>query len=364
MKITNANIVNFRNILKADISLSGGLSIFCGENGQGKTNTVEAILLALTGRSHRENVVKNFINENSQAARVKVRALTDDGTSHEVGLMLSEGKTHLIDNSSVKKRAELLEYFPVIFFGPDDLRIVKDSPAERRKFLNDAISVAAPVYDSILSEYTKVLRQRNSLLKSYSPSDIYMLEVYDEALVKYASSIIASRIKYLREFSDIFTALYADISEGREEVSLGYVSDVLTEDVKSSEDIKTAYAKMLADARGADIAAASTTKGVHHDDVSVYMNGRSARKFSSQGQQRTTALCMKLASAQMLYQKRSKRALILLDDVMSELDDRRKESILSTLGEYQIAVTCVKPDFDYNKHTTALFNVEKGCISQ
>ncbi len=364
MKITKTGIVNFRNIRSSELELSENVNIFCGENGQGKTNFVESVLVCLTGRSHRENIVKNFINDSSKACKVRINALKDDNTSHEISMMCAETKTHLLDNAAVKKRSELLEYFPVIFFGPDDLRIIKDSPEVRRKFLNDAISITTPVYDTLFNEYIKLLRQRNALLKTYSPSDVYMLEVYDEMISTQASRIIIARMKYLGEFSKVFSKTYAHISDGREDVCLGYVSEILKSETMTPQDIKDAYLNMLTVSRQEDIFARTTTKGIHHDDISVFMNEKSARKFSSQGQQRALALSMKLACADMLYEKRHTRALILLDDVMSELDDRRKQSILSALSDYQTAITCVKPDFEFDKTKTTVFNVKNGVITQ
>ena len=204
MHVISMSLDAFRNISRARLEFSPHLNILLGDNGQGKTNTIEAVCLALSGQSPRESTAENFIMRGADASGIVCEVRSDDLTVPRVGVTITrEGKKHTINGSRIRSRQSLLDMFSVVFFGPDDLRLVKDSPQVRRDFLNEAICCLYPAYSRVLSEYSRTLRQRGVLLRDYSPSAESLLEVYDERLASSGSAIIKYRIKTLRQLGEM-----------------------------------------------------------------------------------------------------------------------------------------------------------------
>ncbi len=362
MYIKHVKIDNFRNIAAADMELNPQFNILVGANGQGKTNTIEGIYLTLTGKSHRENVIDNFISNGYQQADTEIHVIYDDQTQYNVKMNLAAEKTYTIDEETVKKRVELTRNFALIFFSPDDLRLIKEGPAERRVFINDAIQSVAPKYAAALGAYTKVLKQKNTVLKEYAPSAKSLLDVYDEHLISYGSTVIKYRILFLKEFEKKLSSLYSQISGGNEQLSLSYISNIFEQGAKP--DIEAQYKKVLTESRETDLRTGFSSIGPHHDDINILLNKMSARKFASQGQQRSIALCMKLALIDIYYEKNKEKPIVLLDDVMSELDDRRQEMILKMLDGVQTFITCVNSDFIECQKDATVFTVVNGTVKK
>ncbi len=363
MYIRKLKIVNFRNISAAEIEPSAGFNVLVGENAQGKTNTAEAAQLALTGHSHRETVNENFIGPEGKPAYISVDCVLDDGAGYTAECRMERGKSrvHTVNNEIIKSRAELIRDFPVVFFSPEDLRIVSDAPAARRAFLNEAVSAIYPPYALLLNDYNRTLRQRNILLKDYAPSAAALLEVYDEKAVELGSDIARYRIKFLSECEKAASEYYRFISGQREDISLNYVSNVL--DRPGITDVRRAYDTALRASREDDIFSRSTTRGIHHDDIAIFISGRPARKFGSRGQCRSAAICLKLSLTGMILARRGVRAVVILDDVMSELDASRRAQVVEMLSQYQVFITCVAQDFDTKNYDKKVFHVENGVIT-
>lgn len=362
MYVKHIAIDNFRNIGHADLEFNRSFNILSGNNGQGKTNTIECIYLTLTGKSHRENVIDNFISNSYREAGAEAKVVYDDKSEYTVKMAIGVEKKYTIDEETVKKRYELTRYFALIFFSPDDLELIKGTPAQRRVFLNDAIGAVAPKYASSLADYTKTLKLRNSLLKEYTPSCASLLDVYDESLTEHGSVVIKYRILFLREFEKQISKLYAQISEGKEKISITYLSNIFED--KAPADIRGQYKKALAQSRERDIAAGYSLTGAHHDDVNMLLNGKPAKKFASQGQQRSIALCMKLSLIELIYEKNKEKPIVLLDDVMSELDDKRREMIIQMLSGVQTFITCVNYGFMDKFSEKTIFKVQGGAINK
>ena len=352
---------NYRNIASANLAFNPGCNILFGNNAQGKTNTAEAIYLALCGRSHRETLTGNLIGPLNDTALVTCEVFTDENSISEAKVYLGETKKHFIDSNPVRTRRELLSAYSVVFFTPEDLRLVTDSPGVRRNFMDEAISGLYPKYSEYLSQYNSTLRQRNYLLKGYGPSAQSMLEVYDEHLADCGSSIIKYRIDFLKKLSRAASEIYDDISGNSEEISFGYISNILTDN--NAGNIREKYLIALEETRREDILSASTKTGVHHDDMDILLSGKPARKFGSRGQQRSTALCLKLALCDMTERAKGQKPVILLDDVMSELDSSRRSRVIELLSGRQVFITCVETNFT-TPPGTAFFSASGGQITK
>ena len=364
MHVISMSLDAFRNISAARLEFSPHLNILLGDNGQGKTNTIEALCLALSGKSPRESTGENFIMQGRDRALVTCDVRSDDLTDPTVSLTISrEGRKHTLNDSRIRSRQELLDRFSVVFFGPDDLRLVKDSPQVRRDFLNEAICCLYPGYSAVLSEYNRALRQRGVLLKDYSPSALPLLEVYDDTLVRTGSTLIKYRIKTLRQLGILASARYEAISGGREKISVSYISDIL-KSAAAPEEIAPLYAQALRDARRNDIYMKATTVGAHRDDISFFIDSSPARKFASQGQQRSIALSMKTALTDLIREVKHHSPVILLDDVMSELDRGRRDAIAGMLGGSQVFITGSGVDFIPSGDDARTFRVLGGNITQ
>ena len=359
MFVDSLALENFRNIKNASLSFGEGCNVLTGSNGQGKTNTVEAIYLALSGKSHRESVTANFIGPVSNRTTVACTVTDSLNVTTLAAVSMDEtGKRHFIGGDAVKSRRELLSAYSVVFFTPEDLRIIQDSPAARRTFMNDAISSLYPRYAALVSDYSTVLRQRGFLLKDYGPSANSMMEVYDEQLVGIGSAIITARLKFLKQLSEAAKAKYGEISEKAEDIAFSYLTDI---DVTSGE-LQESYRRALEESRTADISSASTRVGPHHDDMDITVSGRSARRFASRGQQRSVALAMKLALCDMTRSLRGEEPVVLLDDVMSELDVSRRSQAVKLFSGRQVFITTTEVCFDIPSDTR-LFKAVSGEIS-
>lgn len=364
MHVRTMSLTAYRNIAKASLEFNPSFNILYGDNGQGKTNTIEAVYLALTGKSPREARNDSLIMHGESGASVICEVSCDDLTDTDAKVKIApSGKVHMLNETRVRSRQELLDMFSAVFFGPDDMRVVKDSPQTRRDFLNESVSILYPGYASVLAEYNRILRQRSALLKEYSPSAESLLEVYDSSLASSGSDIIRCRIKFLKDLNSVAGKYYAQISSEREELSLSYISDILTEAV-GSDDIRPLYEKKLAETRKNDIFAGTTTAGAHRDDISFFLDRDPARRFASQGQQRSIALSLTFALCELIEKKKGQIPVILLDDVMSELDRNRRDSVGQIIQGKQVFITCTNVDFDTDSSVTSYFRADNGNITE
>ena len=362
MYVSHLKIDNFRNIDSAELDFSAYYNILTGKNAQGKTNAIESIFMSLTGKSHRENITENFIGESGSEAKIQTEVVFDDQSTYRVVLTIGQEKKITINEDPVKRRSELLRNFSVVLFSPQDLDLVQGGPKVRRSFLDEVIMAIMPKYASILSEYTKAITQKNAILREYTPSCESLLDVYDESILKYGSSVIKYRIHFLKDFYRYLSKYHQQITEEKENLELTYSSNIFANETKI--DVVSLFRKALIEMRQKEIDARHSLVGPHHDDVPLFLDKRNARHFASQGQQRSIALCMKLALIDMLYEKNKERPIILLDDVMSELDDKRQEMVIKVLDQVQSFITCTGGGFIDKCRPKKLYFVENGQLSE
>ena len=333
MQIQHIELSDFRNYKNLSIDFSSGVNLLYGDNAQGKTNLLEAIYVSATTRSLRGSKDRELIRLGCSESHLSSRVVNRD-CPHRVDMHLRKNKSKgvAVDGVPIKRSAELLGLLHVISFCPDDLSLVKAGPSERRRFLDRELSQIDGAYCSFLARYNRVLAQRNNLLKQISGNLSLKdtVSVWDEQLVLYGTEIIKRRRAFVEELRPVVAEKHELLSGGSEHLRLSYLPNVTEE----------AYADKLAAGLERDIILRATETGPHRDDIDFSVNDVSVRMFGSQGQQRTTALSLKLAEIALVIKKRGEAPILLLDDVLSELDRSRQQQLLSEIRNLQTIVTC------------------------
>ena len=350
MIITEFTADGFKNLRNISISPSEGVNVIHGENAQGKTNLIEAIWMLSGARSFRGTKEKDMVAFDGEFARLGLK-LRDSSREQVIEAVISRNpRERKITLNGVKQRylSGLFGALKCVVFTPEDLELSKGSPDNRRDFIDLCVSQIKPAYSKTVAKYENVLLQRNALLKNISigissPAD---LDVWDEQMSRLGAYISVLKYQYTKKLSIFAKKLYDEISNYREDFSLGYLSTVY-QSLEGREDwsgeMAAEYLEMLRKNRSEDIRVGFTTAGVHRDDVGVIINGSLAKDFGSQGQNRSAALAMKLGQAFILNEETSEMPVILLDDVLSELDKSRREFIISKLSGMQVFITCCEP---------------------
>ncbi len=333
MYIDTLEVGNFRNYDFAKIDFHNKTNILYGDNAQGKTNILESIFVCGTTKSHKGCKDRELIRLGEEEAHIRMH-LVKKNMSHRIDMHLkkSKGKGIAIDGIPIKRSGELLGLLNVIFFSPEDLRIIKNGPSERRRFINMELCQLDAVYLHDLGEYNKVLAQRNKLLKQiyHQPSLKETLDLWDMQLVEYGRKLISRREDFVNEIGEIVTGVNERLTGGKESIHMTYEPDVSMEEFEGK----------LANAREKDLKTCSTNVGPHRDDL-CFLNGDiDLRKYGSQGQQRTCALSLKLAEIQIVKDLIGDSPILLLDDVLSELDRKRQNYLLDSIDDIQAIITC------------------------
>lgn len=341
MYFSEIELRNFRNYEHEEIRFHEKVNLLLGQNAQGKTNLLEALYITSFGKSFRQVNDGDMIRFGEKTAFVRARAMDEkDDITVELGL-IKGGKSIKIDGVPVRKTSQLLNHIHVIIFSPDDLRIVKDDPSRRRRFIDRELIQIRPVYYSSLMKYHKVLQQRNALLKNAVP-DRGILDVLDEELASYGADVITARSSFIRKLSAISSEIHSDLTENREDLSVSYKSDI--PEAADREGQKSSFLDVLAESRDSDIERRTTGRGPQRDDLNLYINDKMVRKYGSQGQQRTAALSLKLAETAVIKQETGDTPVLLLDDVLSELDFSRQKQLISSFSTSQIFITSAEID--------------------
>lgn len=336
IKLLKAN--QYRNYASLSLRPYSGVNVLVGENAQGKTNMIEALFLCALGRSHRSSKDSELIMNGCAGAYVGVDIKNGSGDhSIEMKLRIGEKKQVYIDKLPIKKSAELMGQLNVVMFSPEDLRLVKDGPAERRRFIDMELSQLYPAYYVLLQRYNLALKQRNALLKS-DTAGLSTLSVWDEQLATYGAKIIEKREAFIKELESYAAPLHKDVSGGREELTLLYKSNPNTDE--KGYALTGILMEMLQKCAADDLRRGFTTIGPHRDDLELRINGQDVRVYGSQGQQRTAALSVKLSEIELFQRMKNEKPVLLLDDVLSELDDRRGRLLLERLRECQCFLSC------------------------
>ncbi|MDR2182574.1 MAG: DNA replication/repair protein RecF [Clostridiales bacterium] len=360
MHIQRVVLRNFRNIAAADIELATGANILYGENAQGKTNFLESIYFCATGRSHRTGRFRDLVMLSEKEAAIKIVTQGQTGAVDEIRMEIKpEGKFSAINGLPIRKLGELYGRLSVVVFSPEDLSLVKAGPAGRRRFLDMELCQLYPAYYHDLRMYHKVLQQRNSLLREAGGgAGLYeTLDVWDEQLAEYGNKIMWARHNFIERLGRIAAENQRNITGGRENLEILY-----DRDVNESE-----FLAALKKKRPADILRGTTSSGIHRDDLEFRINGEIGRSFASQGQQRTAVLAVKMAEIEIVRQEKGYPPVLLLDDVLSELDEGRQNYLLNSIDGLQTIITSTGAENatgGYSRKEGArVFVVKNGAIS-
>ena len=359
MFIKRLQMLNYRNYNVLDISLGPHVNVFMGDNAQGKTNILEGIYYCAFARSHRTSKDRELINWNSDNALLSVTVGRERLDKRIDISILKDGKKAIqINKIKIKKIGELFGNFNVVMFSPEDLKIIKDSPGVRRKFIDMELCQLNPKYYYNLVQYNKVLNERNSILRNRNINkDI--LDVYDMQLVEFGYNIIMDRLEYIEKLNKYSTKIHSDITSGKERIEFKYVSTI-----KDLENIRESFYSLLEKNRVRDCERGITSVGPHRDDFTVLINDIDTKSYGSQGQQRTAVLTIKFSSLKIIKELIGEHPVLLLDDVLSELDFSRKRYILSTIGDIQTIITCtgIEDLYEYLDDKSKVFKVRDGEI--
>lgn len=333
MTVKSVSYRSFRNIESAVIEPSGGINLLYGANAEGKTNALEGIYMFACGRSFRGAKEKELIRFGDEAAAVKLE-FTDKRRSHCLEIRTAgNGRRVFIRNGVPMKRlSEFVGCFRAVLFCPQHLEIIKSGPAERRQFTDSALTQLYPDYVRALQRYNRILKERNSLIKSYfeNPGSFdSTIGIWNEQLGDAAETVALQRYEYVKKLNESAKAVFSDMTSGREVPELKYTEP------KSADE----YKRLLENGTEREIRAGTTLFGPHRDDITVTLNGREARLYASQGQQRSIALAMKLAEGEISARESGEYPVFLFDDVLSELDNERRSYLLGGLCGRQVIMT-------------------------
>lgn len=359
MYIESIEVKNFRNYGAMTLTLDQGTNIFYGNNAQGKTNILEAAYLCGTTKSHRGSRDKDMIRFGEEESHIRMMVRKQDVPYRiDMHLKKSRAKGIAVNEVPIKKASELFGIVNFVCFSPEDLNMVKNGPAERRRFLNLELCQINRLYMDDLAKYNKILEQRNRVLKDMQFRSDYqdMLDIWDEQLLFFGSRIIDERFKFLSYLNEIVRDIHSSLTNGSEHIELLYEPDAKKESFKN----------MLEEARDRDVHMKSTTVGPHRDDFAIRVNGIDIRRFGSQGQQRTSALSIKLSEIEILKKKTKDTPILLLDDVLSELDSNRQNYLLKSISHIQTLITCTGlDDFIENRFPiNQVFEVISGHVKE
>lgn len=349
MYIESLQLNNYRNYNQLSMSFDGNTNILYGDNAQGKTNILESIYMAATTKSHRGSKDGEIIKIGEEESHIRLCFKKSD-INHKIDMHLrkSKNKGVAIDGIPIHRITELFGLINVVFFSPEDLDIIKDGPSGRRRFLDMELCQISRLYHKNLTSYQRVLDQRNNLLKQIIHNSNLMdtLDVWNIQLVEYGMKVMKERQNFIEMLNEIVTEIHSNLTSGKEKLEIIYDKNVEIQD----------FEKTLNDKIQIDLKYTSTQTGPHRDDILFLINGMDVRKFGSQGQQRTVALSLKIAEIKLVKKIIKENPILLLDDVMSELDSRRRDMLIKEIKDIQTIITCTGYD-DFIEKQVIINNV-------
>lgn len=357
MIVKSIDLKNFRNYEIEHIDFDEKTNIFYGDNAQGKTNILEALFISGTTKSHKGSKDMELISFEREESHIKT-ILSRKNIEYRIDMHIKKNKAKgiAINGVPVKKALDLYGVVNIIFFSPEDLNIIKNGPSGRRKFMDMELCQLNKVYANNLVNYNKSLDQRNKLLKDiyFNPSLKDTLDIWDSQIVKFGSEIISKRKEFIEKLNYIISPIHSKLSGGKEELTISYEPSVSIDE----------FEKGLGAYREKDIKTKVTEIGPHRDDIIFMINGIDIRKYGSQGQQRTTALSLKLAEIELVKEITGDTPILLLDDVLSELDSNRQNYLLNSINNVQTIITCTGlDDFINNRFSiNSIFKVVNGRV--
>lgn len=357
MKITSIELKNYRNYPSAKLSFDDGLNVFEGNNAQGKTNMLEAILFCAIGKSLRCKKDVDVIGWGSELASIKIKVKKQYADS-EIMIVLPKGdkKTVKVNGFPIRRMGELMGELNAVFFTPDEMKLVKEEPHYRRRFMDIDISQMSKGYFYLLGKYEKILASRNKLLKEQKDRKILndTLPLWNAQLADAGSGIVVSRQKFLQLLAPHAEQAHSFLTSGKEKLQLVY------EDYhgKTRDEIKADLLKQYDKNLEKDLSLGFTTVGPHRDDFKPLLDGMDVRSYGSQGQQRSVALSLKLAELEIMKAETGEMPVLILDDVLSELDEERRGKLLELASKTQVFLSAT--EFDFPQNPARIFRVENG----
>ena len=334
MYIKEIELKNFRNYEELKLEFNENINFIIGNNAQGKTNLLEGVFMSSIGKSFRTSKDSDLIKFDKEFCKIKIKAQKElFPVEVEILIKKDQGKFIKVDGVNISKTSDLLENIYIVIFSPEDLKIVKDEPEKRRKFIDRELCILKPSYYNNLSNYKKVLQQRNTYLKEKNV-DQSVLDIWDMQLSHYGARIIEERKRFIEKINIISNKIHTNITNGRENLKIEYDPNVKYED-----NIENKLYNSLKKSFENDYRLRTTTTGPHRDDIQFFIDEINVRNFGSQGQQRTAALSLKLAELNLIKEESGENAILLLDDVMSELDATRQEFLIKSLSDIQLFIT-------------------------
>lgn len=362
MRVNSLKAKNYRNIKSLEIFPCENVNIIYGENAQGKTNLLESIWLFTGCRSFRGSKEQDFINFETDFSLLELGFF---GNSREqcAKIKIQDKRRAELNGVSFPSASKLIGEFFAVVFAPTHLSLIKEGPSQRRKFLDIALCQLKPRYANALTQYNRAILQRNALLKdiNYHSELLDTLEIWDDKLCTLGAVVTAERIKYIKRLEPFIENIYGGISNGREIMKASYLTQTQISS-KTEVDLKQELLQQFKLARKQDILSGSTSIGPHRDDLNIEIDGLLARSFGSQGQQRSCALSLKLAEAEIIKSITGEQPVALLDDVMSELDNTRQDYILNHIEGRQVFITCCEPSALLKISGGKAFELKEGAL--
>ena len=361
LKVNSLKLKNFRNYDLLNVEFDGSTNIFYGNNAQGKTNILEAVYLSGTTKSHRGSKDRDMIRFGEDESHIETE-VEKNGISYQIDMHLKKNspKGIAINKMPIRKASELFGIVNLVFFSPEDLNIIKNGPAERRRFIDLELSQLDKVYLNNLSNYNRIVNQRNHLLKELSfggKKDLSdTLEIWEMQMVQYGERLIARRQEFVAQINEIIAKIHQKLTGGKE--SLQIIYDPSTGDLP--------FEQALRRYRDRDLRMKSTTVGPHRDDIGFLTGDMDIRRYGSQGQQRTAALSLKLSEIELVRLATHDTPILLLDDVLSELDKHRQNYLLDSIHDIQTLITCTGVE-DFVNHRFSInkvFHVQNGQVTK
>lgn len=359
MKIKSLKLKNFRNYDLLNLDFDDATNIFYGDNAQGKTNILEALYLTGTTKSHRGTKDRDMIQFGEDESHLET-IVEKNGIDYQIDMHLKKNspKGIAINKMPIRKASELFGIINMVFFSPEDLNIIKNGPAERRRFIDLELSQLDKVYLNDLTNYNKIVNQRNHLLKEidFNKNVLSTLDVWDMQLVHYGDRIITRRKAFIEHVNEIVSNIHYKLTGGREELCLIY----------EPSNGNISFEQAIERNKEKDMRLKSTSVGPHRDDICFMVKDLDIRRFGSQGQQRTAALSLKLSEIELVKKTIKDKPVLLLDDVLSELDKHRQNYLLDSIGDIQTLITCTGvEDFVNNRFSiNKIFHVRNGQVAR
>lgn len=359
MYIEKVNICNFRNFKEENVRLINGTNVFFGDNAQGKTNFIESVSMASMGKSFKSLKEKDLILFGEKNASVSV-SYYKNGRMNENRIILGDKKKLFINKVPVPKRIDFIGKLNTVLFTPQELSIIREGPYYRRKFMDLCISQMRIKYMHTLASYNKALEQKNKLLKENKTE---LLDIWNEKLAQYGSLILWYRNSFVKRIKPAIDDIYRQIAGKGECLKAAYISTVKADETDSAEKIKQNFLEELYVNCDNEKENQCSLIGPHRDDILFYINGKNARSFASQGQQRSVVLALKIMQTQLFFEETGEYPVLLLDDIASELDENRRNFLFDRIKDKQVIITCTDAEklrFYENSH---YYNVCGGRIT-